>query len=475
MIHIELYDALHVKIITDNREYLSSIKDKFSGHVEGYLFNPMYKTGRWDGKIYLFNTNTKLLPYGLLLDLISFHKKDWKHLEITVDQEVKDLFKGKKLELVEELSFKPYDYQKECINSCLNTTKGIIVSATASGKSLQISYVLKTLFENNIIGKAILIVPSIGLVTQFYNDMKDYGIDVSNVGRVGDKLREFDKPLTISTWQSLKNCIEVMDQYDCVIVDEVHTCKAKILAEIVKAAVNAKYRLGFTGTMPFSELDQLQVKSYLGPVIKEFKSADLATKGYVSKCLIKLLNYHYASNPKGDYNEVKDSIFTNTNRISTIREIIGKSDGSILLLVGKVESEGVVLQKALEKHPSMKGRRIVFLSGRDGADVREEWRKETDGSDDVVLIATYGIFSTGISIKSLRHLILASPFKSKIRIIQSIGRILRLHADKIYGATVWDICDQVKYLKEHSLIRIKHYSKERFEMEEIDITEGDCL
>jgi superfamily II DNA or RNA helicase len=84
-----------------------------------------------------------------------------------------------------------------------------------------------------------------------------------------------------------------------------------------------------------------------------------------------------------------------------------------------------------------------------------------------------GIFSTGINIKSLRYLILASPFKSKIRVLQSIGRTLRLHADKVNGAIVFDPCDNTKYLREHSDIRMKHYAKENFDLEELYFMEGE--
>jgi superfamily II DNA or RNA helicase len=175
---------------------------------------------------------------------------------------------------------------------------------------------------------------------------------------------------------------------------------------------------------------------------------------------------------KGDYNEVKDAIFNNTYRMGIVRNIVRSVNGNILLLVGKVEDEGEVLKNNLIESGMFDGYRIEFLSGKDNANDREMWRKYMDSHNKVILIATYGIFQQGINIKSLRNLILASPFKSKIRVLQSIGRTLRLHADKKEGAFVFDICDDVKYLSEHSDVRLRHYNKEGFDIVEHFLLEG---
>jgi superfamily II DNA or RNA helicase len=227
--------------------------------------------------------------------------------------------------------------------------------------------------------------------------------------------------------------------------------------------------------MPDSELECQQVMSYIGPILREYGSVKLAKMGYVSKCNIKVLHVDYKTKPKGEYNEVKDEVFNNAYRMGLITEIVRKCDGSVLLLVGKVEDEGAVLKKHLEESGVLEDREICFLSGKDNAKEREIWRRYTDEQSHIVLVATYGIFSTGINIKSLRYLVLASPFKSKIRVLQSIGRTLRLHADKVNGATVFDICDTTKYLREHGDIRMKHYAKEGFDIEEIFLVEQGLL
>ncbi len=219
-VDIELDDPLHIRIDTENWAYLNEVKEHFRYYVNGYKFMSQYKCGKWDGKVGLMDSTKRTLPFGLLLELIRYHKKEWSDVPYTLSPEVKQLFVGIKPEYKKDLCFPPYDYQDDCISACLKTGKGIIRSATASGKSLMISYVVKALQEQNTINNGIIIVPSIGLVTQFYEDMADYGMDMRGVGRVGDTWKEWDNPLVISTWQSLNNVRHHMERMDMVIVDE---------------------------------------------------------------------------------------------------------------------------------------------------------------------------------------------------------------------------------------------------------------
>lgn len=475
VVNIELHDPLHVRIDTDNLEYLRQVKEHFSHFVDGYRFMDRWKSGTWDGKISLFHAGNRTLPYGLILELLKFHKKEWSEHPYTLTPEVKSLFQGFQPNYNKNLLYEPYDYQDDCITACLKTSKGIIRSSVASGKSLMISYVTKALWEKGLIKNGIIIVPSIGLVTQFYDDMNEYGLDMSLIGRVGDKWKEWNKPIVISTWQSLKNVPTQMSRMDLIICDETHMCKATVLTGLLQQAPKAKYRYGFTGTMPHQKLDQLQVMSYLGPVLRDYGSVELAKLGYVAKCNINMIHIDYKNKPKGNYNEIKDWCFNNRFRQGVIKNIIREIDGNILLLVGKVEDEGEVLKYIIEQDSSFSDYEIEFLSGRDSAVDREKWRKYMDNSKNTILIATFGIFQQGINIKSLSNLILASPFKSKIRILQSIGRTLRLHADKKNGAMIWDICDNVKHLDKHADIRFKHYTIEGFEIEEHYLLEGDVF
>lgn len=470
MVRLKQIDTMQIQILSDDIKYFQFMKDEFTRYVPNYQFMPNYRAGIWNGKTSLIS-DTGIFPYGLLLDYIKVHKKYFSNIKLKVDDKIKQLFKGKKYKLIEDLELKPYPYQKDCIEKCLRYTKGIIVSATASGKSLIISYIIKVLLENDL-KKFIIVVPTISLVEQFYSDMINYGIESNIIGRVHSNSKEWDKKITISTWQTLKSNHNKLMEYECIIIDEVHQSKAYELKKILKNTGHMKYKFGFTGTMYNNDLDNWSVKSYLGPILREYRSGFLSNEGYISKCNLKMINLKYiGKNFKDfDYNEVKDIIFNNEYRMNFLKQIAINVDHNILYLVGKVEKEGDVLKYYLS---DIKNKEIIFLSGRDKVELREEWRKKCLKQNNIIIIATYGIFSTGINIPNLKYMVLASPFKSKIRVIQSIGRTLRKHSNKKNGSIVFDIHDHVKYLKSHGNKRYDFYVKEGFDVKEFEYREGD--
>jgi len=229
MVNIIKHDGLHIKIDTLDTEYIRNVKEYFTEYVENYIHMQKYKSGQWNGKVCLFNNN-RTLPYGLLTEVVRFHKKNYANTTITISPDVLAMFKGASIELKYDLKYKPYDYQRDCIEAGIKYKSGIIVSATASGKSLMISYILQNLMDNNVIKKPIIIVPSTALVEQFYEDLIDYGINEDTIGRVYSTCKEltYDMPITISTWQTLQNKKTILANYDCVIVDECLSGDTKI-------------------------------------------------------------------------------------------------------------------------------------------------------------------------------------------------------------------------------------------------------
>ncbi len=465
MVKITLNNNLNLKIEAKT-EYLLGLRDYFVEFVPGYRFMQKYKSGIWDGTVCLFDSLRRELPYGLFVDLLKFHKKNYKEVKISIDDNVKNLFKNKyDLNISYNLKYKPFYYQKECVEAALNYTKGIIKSPTSSGKSLIISYIIDNL--KCITEKQLIIVPTINLVEQFYADMIDYGIS-GDIGRIHADLKEYDRPIVISTWQSMIKTPSTINEFDTVIVDETHTVKGIELRKLLKSAVRPIWRFGFTGTLPSNRLDLLNIKSYIGPIIKQIDGADLAKKGFISKCNIKILTINHNINFDGSYNDVKELVFNQHYRLELIKRVIDIiGNNNVLILVGLVEKEGELLKDYLEK--VLPDKTVVFLSGKDKVTVREEWREEFKNRNDIILIATYGIYQMGINIPPLKYLIFASPFKSEIRILQSIGRTLRKHASKIDGSYIIDIVDRAPYIYLHAKKRYSFYKKEKFNIEKVDI------
>ena len=301
-----------------------------------------------------------------MIDYIRIHKANFPRNPLIVDPKLKNLFKGPDLDLKYELKFYPRPYQKDCIEAALKHTKGIIRSATASGKSLVIAYIIINLLENKQIEKAIIIVPNKSLIAQFYQDLIDYGFDPNNLGMVFSKRKQWDKDIVISTWQSLKNVPKKLEMFECVICDEVHGAKAHEMKKLLSRSVNSQYRLGFTGTLHNNDLDNWNTKAYLGPIIREYSAGCLAEEGYISKCTVNVLNFEYHSEYEGDYHTIRDDVFQNPYRLKTIKHLTKNLDHNVLLLVDKVEKEGEFLQNYLENI----GKEVVFLSGKDDIDVR---------------------------------------------------------------------------------------------------------
>ena len=459
-------DNLHIKIDCEDRQYYLDLKEAFNFPVAGYNFMPRYLNSGWDGKVSLFNSGNKTLPYGIFLDYLKFHRNKYKNIELNVDAKVKALFNGKHLKPKFDLKFYPYDYQEDCILTILKHTKCIVKVATASGKSLIISYVIKTLLEKYKNKQYLIIVPTTNLVEQFYKDMIDYGIDSEIIGRVYSDIKEPDKTIVVSTWQSLMNNHDWLDRFYGVVVDECHiTSSGQEVKKILTKACNAVYRFGVTGTLPSTQLELSNVKAFLGPVVKNYSAKELGDAGSVSQCRIIAYNLQHQQEFDGEYFEVREKVFQSPARLSFIKDTINDIGmENILVLVNLVEKEGMVLRDYLKKH--MPDREVIFLWGDTKVKEREFHRKDFDDKKNKVVISTWPLFKLGVNVPSLKYIMMASPLKSKISVLQSVGRVLRKHFSKVDGAVVIDIIDQVPYLYSHGEIRGKYYKNEGFKTTE---------
>lgn len=466
-------EGLKIRVYSNSKGYLKSMRKELSFYVDGYFWTPSYQSGQWDGKASFF-TKANLMPFGILPDFLKIHKKKYAdHVKLIADDGVKKLYKGPNIDIKYDLSLQPYPYQQEAIEICLKRTKGIIRSATASGKSLLISYIIKNLLDNRDltnVRRSIVIVPSQGLVEQFKSDMVEYGINGDYIGKVYTGFKEWNRAICITTWQSLKNNLEKLSMYDCIIGDEAHGVKAYNLKKIFKKS-HAHYRFGFTGTLPNNMADYMNVKAYIGPVLKEYPSGFLAEEGYIAKCNVKALILNYSNIESNYYNDIRSEVFHNPKRVEFITKMVNEIDDNVLLLVAKI-SEGNKLEMALKRRTD---KEVIFLSGKDKVDIREEWRQKMMNGKNIALIATYGIFQQGINIPNLKYAILASPTKSKIRTLQSVGRALRKHENKIDGAVILDLIDNVKYLDKHGDRRLRFYHSEGFDIEEIELKERNSF
>jgi len=458
------------------------LSDQFTFDVPGAKFMPQFRSRHWDGKIRLFNTQTGEIYIGLLDKIISFcdnhnytfefNENKYYGLPGEIDNSIS--MEGVKDYMKSICSHEPRDYQIQGVYDALKYQRKLLLSPTASGKSLMIYSVVRYFVEQ---GKNILlIVPTTSLVEQMYKDFEDYGWNSEEYcHRVyGGSERVSNKQVTISTWQSIYKLDKTyFKDFNVVIGDEAHQFKSKSLISIMSKLHDAKYRFGFTGTLDGSQTHKLVLEGLFGPTYKLIKTDELIKKGYLSKLNIKVLLLKHDGQKFNDYEEEVQYLITHNNRNKFIKNLTLDLKGNTLVLFNRVITHGQPLYELINKDKG-EDRKVFFIHGGVDTEERELVRKITEEESNAIIVASYGTFSTGINIRNLHNIVFASPSKSRIRNLQSIGRVLRKGKEKV-SATLYDIADDIthnnkrNYTLNHLVERIKIYNEENFDYEIITI------
>ena len=487
---IEKKDEVYITVDADP-SVQREISEFFTFYVPGYKFMPAFRNRMWDGKIRLFSQKTKEIYFGLFPYIKAFAEERGYYIvsgkDVDIDNKVdKDVVTKFSNSLGQ--SFEARDYQIDAIYHSLKFNRALLLSPTASGKSFIIyaliryySHLIKE-EENN---RCLLIVPTTSLVEQMYTDFKSYGWNVEkNCHRLySGYSNQTTKKVLISTWQSLyKLPKEYFEQFGVVFGDEAHLFKSKSLTEIMTKLSDCKYRIGLTGTLDGAHTHKLVLEGLFGAVNKVTSTKKLMDKQQLSNLVVRcLILKHTEANSKmvasGKYQDEIDYLVTSKSRQTFIRNLALKLKGNTLVLFQLVEKHGKNLHQIIQEKAA-EGRKIFYIFGGVETEEREKARAIVENENDAIIVASYGTFSTGINIKNLHNIIFASPSKSRIRNLQSIGRGLRLGDNKI-NATLYDISDDLTYKSKenftlkHFQERINIYTEEEFEYEihNIDLKE----
>ena len=472
---IEKVNNIYVQV-TAEPGILQEMSEFFTFSTPGYQFSPAFKSRHWDGKIRLLNLNTRQIYLGLVPYIKKFCKDSNYTCEyIDEDKEVYPV-DTKNLASALSLPMEPRDYQFLASSVGLTKKRTVLISPTASGKSLIIYMMIRHLLNTGK-KRGLLIVPTINLVTQMHGDFKNYSsINGWNVEKYCQKIyggesKIPDTDLIISTWQSIYDMPKkYFAQFDFIIGDEAHTFKAKSLTSIMTKLINCDVRVGTTGTLDDSKVNKLVLEGLFGPVFKVISTKELIDRKQLAEFKIKCLILKYPEEVckavKGfAYPDEMNFIVSHEGRNNFIRDLAINLNGNSLILFTYVEKHGKILYDLLTE--KAKGRKIFFIHGGVEAEDREAVRHITEKENDAIIVASYGTFSTGVNIRNLHNIIFASPTKSKIRSLQSIGRGLRLKDNKT-AATLYDIADDLRYgpytnfTLKHYEERVKIYSEEKF-------------
>jgi superfamily II DNA or RNA helicase len=478
---IQKKNEIYLKVEAEPHVH-QELSEYFTFEVPGAKFMPQYRSKHWDGKIRLYSNHNGEIYVGLLDKIVSWAKKAEYNIEFKYNKFYGDPFEENEMishegvtDYMKSISrHEPRDYQINAVYDALKYNRKLLVSPTASGKSLMIYSIVRYFTERD--KKILLVVPTTSLVEQMYKDFEDYSWNAEDYCHkiYSGKEKTTDKNVIITTWQSIYNLNrKFFEDFDVVIGDEAHQFKSKSLVGIMTKLDNTKYRYGFTGTLDGSQTHKWVLEGLFGPSYKVTQTKDLIEKGHLSKLDIKVLLLKHDEHKFNEYEEEIQYLITHEKRNNFIKNLVLDLKGNSLVLFNRVESHGQPLYELINSSAS-KDRKIFFVYGGVDVEERERVRAITEKEDNAIIVASYGTFSTGINIKNLHNVIFASPSKSRVRNLQSIGRVLRKGNNKTQ-AVLYDIADDITYKSRknytlnHLIERIKIYNEEKFNYEIIQI------
>jgi len=458
------------------------LRDHFKFEVPGAKFMPQYRRRNWNGEIHLFDMRSKQIYVGLLDKIVNFCEQ-YNYTYKFQDNK----FYGQPFEVNESISYEgvkdymqsicshnPRQYQVEGVYDALRHNRKLLISPTASGKSLMIYSLVRYYVDKG--QKILLVVPTTSLVEQMYKDFQDYGWDAeSYCHRIySGKEKTNEHSVTITTWQSVyKLERSFFEEYSVIIGDEAHLFKSKSLIDIMTKLHHAKYRFGFTGTLDGTQTHKWVLEGLFGPSYKVTKTDELMKQGHLSQLDIQCLVLKHLPKVFETYEDEIQYLISHEQRNKFITNLTLDLKGNTLVLFSRVEAHGAILYEKINNN-KRNDRKVFFIHGGVDTEEREMVREITEKENNAIIVASYGTFSTGINIKNLHNVIFASPSKSRIRNLQSIGRVLRKGKNKT-KAVLYDISDNCTYKSRknytlnHLIERIKIYNEENFNYDIITI------
>lgn len=459
---------------------LREMYERFSFYAKDYKYMPKYKNGIWDGKIRLFDYRSHTIHVGLLDHVKKYAEKESLTVDIDpcliFDNEVSRTDVANFLRSI-NLPFEPHVHQIDAIHRVIDKERSLVISPTSSGKSLIIYGLVR--YYREMGENVLVIVPTVSLVEQMVGDFEDYSVDDSFCADdechkiYSGKSKNSDKPIVVTTWQSVyKKGVNWFSRFGCVFVDEAHLASGKSIVGIMDKCTNADVRAGFTGTIEDAKCHELTLNGLFGLTYRTITTEELMRQKLVSQLKINCVMFDHPQRDREickelDYAAEVKFINSHKQILGFITKLAATQTGNTLVLF-RYKEHGMELCRRIKDMAS--GKTVFYVDGDTPAPDREAIRVHAEAHNDAIIVASFGTFSTGISIKNLYSAILAHPYKSKIKVLQSIGRVLRKgsHSDDV---VVYDLVSDLKAGKKVNTTlknfqeRLKQYKKQRFNTE----------
>jgi superfamily II DNA or RNA helicase len=496
-INIHYFNETYIQILCDDRGILEEIADYFTFFAPNYQFHPKYKFGMWDGKLRLVERTRNLIYKGLLKRVIKFCVE--RKYKFNLDPELKNPNPNFDITpFINHLqikSIKPYEFQIKCVDKMIKEGRLLVESSTGSGKSFIMYAVMRWLIDN-CEDKILLLVPSVDLVTQLtqeFKDYSDYDIEQHIHQIYAGQNKKSDKKIFISTWQSIDEMPKgYFEQFGAIMGDEAHGVTAATCKKIFENCINAKYRYGLTGTVKDAITHVLVLEGLTGSKHTATTNKEMQDLGRASKLIIKAYNLKYPDITKQELKKERNRASKNLQDATKVGKHMYDYEMNLIVnhvkrnefiadICKNIGDENVLVLthfvkhlEILKKYIESTGKRVHIVQGKTKTAIRTELRKYAETENGIVILATYGVYSQGVNIKNLQHCIFATPYKGKVRVLQSIGRILRLDGKKnlVY---LYDLIDNMS-TKDHKNVlmrqffeRLKLYVREGFDRQILDI------
>jgi len=493
---VSIVDSVWLRVNCE-RGIAKELSDYFTFKVPGYKFMPAYRSRMWNGEICLYNIHTQQIYAGLADYIARFAEERGYTITMPSKNKFKITPEGVKKFVDDFLQIhvggkkaQAHEHQVNAVHHAMEQERCLLLSPTGSGKSLIIYSLIRYYLDKMPKGKKVLvIVPTVSLVEQMVSDFKDYStgngwsVDKYCHKIMGGISKITDKRVVVTTWQSVfKQSEKYFEQFGAVVGDEAHLFKAKSLTSIMTKLKTCPFRVGTTGTLDGTQTHRLVLEGLFGRAYEVTKTKELMEQKILSDLKIDCIILQYPqeereATKRAKYQDEIKWLISSDRRNTFIADMCEKLKGNTLVLFQFVEGHGAGLNKLVQERVGS-SRKVFFVHGGTEAGEREEIRKIVEQEENAVIIASYGTFSTGISIRRLNNILFASPSKSRIRVLQSIGRQLRVSEHKSV-ARLFDIGDDlswkswINHTMRHMNERMKIYESEGFTYRVIRIDIGD--
>lgn len=481
MITLDYDTGLKRATISGDVDIVKELTEHFSYENLGAKF--ARKMGRFIPERSYLITPTGRYDEGLTYLLAEYIEKEFSGTEITITPVLQSVLTPKIKDAVSaNLNLELRDYQKDIVDLCIEKGRGTVLLATAGGKTLTFANLLQSIYNvsNKETWKVLLLVPDLGLVNQTYGDFQKYGVTFRFCKWTGTNEIDLGANVIIANLgilQSKNSDTDWVKFVDLLIIDEVHKLRRDNKINKLIKTIKTHRKFGFTGTLPEANCDQWNIIGKIGPVLFEKRSFELRQDNYITNAEAKIFNIQYNNPPRYKKEDLEDPsawfrmeqdfLVENTFRNEFISKFCGGLNNNVLVLVDLIKHGEKIYSTVKTLCPS---KEVFFIRGEVEVEDREKAKQIMEKQSNVICIAISKIFSTGISINNIHYIIFAGGGKAKVKILQSIGRGLRLHENK-NKLVIIDIADQLKYSGAHSIKRLDLYKSERIIFQEYTFKE----